>query len=194
MSVFVAGLVGIDDSAVVVFLLSQARGFVISRIQPLKAPEARLKLPRLRQDSHQDDGKESDAPPRVPFVPRPFSFRKGDCVSFPKGRDRKARFPDQNGPNTRFFRPPSKQTGPRELAIARRVAFWRDETTATRLVEEDPLRPRRLLSRQLLSAEEGRSQAPDGAAMAAKIAKKDNFREQMCVITRTRRCETWRRK
>lgn len=80
------------------------------------------------------------------------------------------------------------------MAIARRVAFWRDETTATRLVEEDPLRPRRLLSRQLLSAEEGRSQAPDGAAMAAKIAKKDNFREQMCVITRTRRCETWRRK
>lgn len=68
----------------------------------------------------------------------------------------------------------------------------REAAATTRLAEDDPVRPRRLLSRQLLYAEEGRGEEPNRAAMAAKIAKRDSFREQMCVIKHDSTCETWR--
>lgn len=65
-------------------------------------------------------------------------------------------------------------------------ARQRGETldSSKRNAEEESLRPRRLLSRQLLCAEEGRIPVTIKCDMAGKIVRKEGLRDQMCVSLR----------
>lgn len=145
-------------------------------------------------ERQQQMGRNSEClPASPPFLLLSFPREKGAPVPFERNRPKGKIFPIENASRYIFleFEGRTCQWWWTTRIVAH-DAHRHEAAGATRAAEDDPVRPRRLLSRQLLYAEEGRKEEPNRAAMAAKIAKKDSFREQMCVITHAATCETRR--